>query len=139
MLPSFSSRDVDPTDLEPVSDGVFAQHISPCLQLVAPVGMDMESQATWIEAAHKALAGIPIGLLKRGCETAMRNADHPAKIVKAITDEIGESWATRKRLASSSRPEPMPALAEPERCTPEQARAILEEFGLAGKFESERA
>jgi hypothetical protein len=136
---SVSLREADPTDLRPVSRAEFASAVAPCLQLVAPVGMDLESQDTWMEAAFKALDGIPIGLLKRGCEAAMRQADHPSKIVPAIIAEVKETWDGRKRLSQSYFPyNPQPALPEPEYCTPEQAAAIMKEYGLSSKFESNR-
>jgi hypothetical protein len=123
-----------------VNRNEFAAAIAPCLQLVAPVGMDLESQDTWMEAAFKALDGIPIGLLKRGAEAAMKAADHPSKIVPAIMAEVREAWATRRKLASQTGHArlPAPKADEPERCTPEQAAAILAEFGLASKFSSTR-
>lgn len=101
--PCASLREADPTDLVPVSRAEFAALISPCLQLVAPVGMDEESQATWIEAAFVALEDIPIGPLKRGCAAALRTADHPSKIVPAIWEEAGADWEWRKKVYREDR------------------------------------
>jgi len=91
-----------------------------------------------MEAAFKALDGIPIGLLKRGCEAAMQNADHPAKIVPAIMAEVREAWATRRKLANDRRPDPVQQLPAPDRCTPEEAQEIMRQFGLTSRFASTR-
>jgi hypothetical protein len=104
-----SQREADTLDLVPVNREEFIPVLLPCLQLVAPVGMGLEEQDLWFEAAYKALDGIPIALLKRGAEAAMRKADHPAKIVPAIHAEIGETWNWRKTV----KPRPMPALPAP--------------------------
>lgn len=94
----------DPTDLVPVNRAEFAAEMAPCLALVAPVGMDGEAQRAWLNAAFKALDGIPIALLKRGTAAAMVQADHPAKIVPAIRREIGESWDWRRKHRAETRP-----------------------------------
>ena len=125
MLPSASLRAADPTDLIPASDAEVLLEITPCLQLVAAVGMGEDEQDTWFEAALKALAGIPLGLIQRGAAAAMRKADHHSKIVPAIMAEIGEDWAWRRRFAH---PVPihgaLPAPAEAV-CTPEEASELI--------------
>ncbi len=98
-LRSAFSHAADHTDLTPSSDDEMLVELVPCLQLVAPVGMPTEDQDTWFEAAMKALAGMPIGLLQRGAAAAMQKADHPAKVVPAIMAEVGDAWERRKRLA----------------------------------------
>lgn len=105
---SVSLREADPTDLEPVNRAEFAGAVTPCLQLVAPVGMDDDSQEAWLEAAFVALKGIPIALLKRGAAQAMLTADHPSKVVPAIAKAIDNDWHWRKRYASYDRPKPEP-------------------------------
>ena len=92
------------TDLTPATRAEFAAAITPCLQLVAPMGMDAESQDAWLEAAFVALRGIPFALLRRGAQAAMAKADHPSKIVPAILAEVREDWEWRKRHA-----DPLPA------------------------------
>jgi hypothetical protein len=130
MLPSDSKRAADYRDLQPASDDAFITTLLPCLQLVAPVGMDEDSQDTWFEAARIALDGIPIGLLQRGAEAAMQKADHPSKVVPAIMAEISEAWARRERLAAPAADVRAPALREPDRCTPAEAAEIIERFKI---------
>jgi hypothetical protein len=130
MLPSDSSLAADFRDLTPAPDDQFIATLMPCLQLVAPVGMDEDSQDTWFEAARIALDGIPIGLLQRGAEAAMQKADHPSKVVPAIMTEIGEAWARRKRLAARVADVQAPALPEPDRCTPAEAAEIIARFKI---------
>lgn len=110
-LPSVSLRLADITDLTPVSSVEFITEITPCLMLVAPVGMDEDAQAAWFEIAYMALEGIPIALLRRGCKAALRNADHPSKIVREIIKAIGEDWDWRKKHA---RPDVTPVAPEPK-------------------------
>lgn len=105
MQHSLSSRMVDPADLTPVNRAQFAAEIGPCLELVAPTGMDEERKRSWLNAAYKALDGIPIGLLKRGAAAALTSADHPAKIVPAIMREIGADWDRRRQLRAPHRPQ----------------------------------
>jgi hypothetical protein len=130
MRPSDSKRAADYRDLQPASDDAFITTLLPCLQLVAPVGMDEDSQDTWFEAARIALDGIPIGLLQRGAEAAMQKADHPSKVVPAIMAEISEAWARRKLLAAPAADVQAPALREPDRCTPAEAAEIIERFKI---------
>lgn len=109
--------------------------MTPCLQLVAPVGMDEDSQDTWFEAARKALADIPIGLLQRGVAAAMRKADHPSKIVPAIMAHIGDDWQWRiDRQAALDAPAlPAPSGAPSDPPTPEEAASICRRYGV-GRF-----
>ncbi len=130
MLPSDSKLAADYRDLKPASDDQFITTLLPCLQLVAPVGMDEDSQDTWFEAARIALDGIPIGLLQRGAEAAMQKADHPSKVVPAIMAEISEAWARRKRLAAPTYDVQVPALPGPDRCTPAEAADIIARFKI---------
>lgn len=108
-LPSLSSRANDILDLVPVSRAEFAAEVSPCLTLVAGVGMTADDQTTWLKAAYRALDGIPIRLLRRGSAAAMQTADHPSKIVPAIIREVREDWEWRKRR----QPTPAPTAPEP--------------------------
>lgn len=137
---TLSSRMDSLTDLVPVSRAEFAAEIVPCLSLTSGVGMQSEDQRVWLNAAYKALDGIPIKLLKRGAAAAMLKADHPAKIVPAIRAEIEEEWAWRRK---HNRPVeihlPEAALPAPgqERITPEEASAICKRYGV-GSFSPHR-
>lgn len=130
MLPSASSLAADYRDLKPAPDDQFIALLTPCLQLVAPVGMDEDSQDTWFEAARLALDGIPIGLLERGVAAAMQKADHPAKVIPAIMAEVSGAWARRQRLAAPSFELSVPALPEPDRCTSAEAAELIERFKI---------
>lgn len=119
--------------LSPITRTEFAGTLLPPLALVSPTGMTEEDRNEWLKAAWIALDGIPLDLLKRGV-VAARFADHPAKIVPAILREIDEAWSRRRTdrteiLAAIEKMKPAP---EPEapRCTPEEARAIIEAVGL---------
>lgn len=120
MQLSVFSRMADITDLAPVSRAEFIAELTPCLELVAPVGMDEDSRYTWFNAAARALDGIPIALLKRGAAAAMAKADHPSKIVPAIMAEVSKDWDWRRRHASHC---PPPAFEQPAREIGEEERA----------------
>lgn len=87
--------------LVPAEPADFIAILTPCLQLVAPVGMTEEDRDTWFEAATVALADVPADLLRRGAQHAMHHADHPAKILPCIMREIGEALDRRRRPAGS--------------------------------------
>lgn len=128
--PSAFSRAADHTDLAPCSDDEMLMELVPCLELVAPVGMAMEDRDTWFEAAMKALAGMPIGLLQRGAAAAMLKADHHAKVVPAIMAEVSDAWERRKRLAQPALGPRTPALPAPgqEFATPADLDVICKQF-----------
>lgn len=118
--------------LEPASTETIIRALSGCLTLTAPSGFSEGDRKAWLTAAAATLAGIPPQLLEWGVSRARKVADHPAKIVPAIMEEIGEAWERRRedlrreadsghRLAAPKEP------ADPP-CTPEQAAAILAEF-----------
>lgn len=119
-----------------MSHDEFITTISPCLQLVAPVGMIADAQDAWFEAAWIALDGIPLGLLIRGCRAAMRSADHPSKIVPAIIREIEADWKWRRRIAADPRPAPASLPAPPDPAA-ERERADVGQLlrGLVAKME----
>jgi hypothetical protein len=108
------------TDLIPVSRAEFANELAPCLALASGIGMSKEDQRVWLNAAYRALDGIPIALLKRGCDAAMKTADHPSKIVPAITAEVQDDWKWRKRHGRPYSPSGQP-VAEPEVSQAERA------------------
>lgn len=118
----------------------YGNALTPCLSLVAPTGMTEADREDWLRAAWQTLDGIPADLLEIGCAHARKVCDHPAKVVPAILSAIDELWAKRKRdlsdveaaLAKMIEPPAAPV----ERCTPEQARAILEAEGI--KLEAEK-
>lgn len=122
----------------PVSRSEFITELTPCLELVAPVGMDEDTRFTWFSAAHKALDGIPIALLERGCRAALAKADHPSKIVPTIMAEVGEDWDWRKRHAARQRPQPSPAPALTQQQISAEERAEVGKLmkGLVKKLEA---
>jgi len=121
----------DINDLDPVSRAEFANEMTPCLALTSGVGMTAADQRVWLSAAYRALDGIPIALLKRGCDAAMKTADHPSKIVPTIIKEIRADWDWRKKFAKPTRPAletleaPTPEISAEERANVSQSMATL--------------
>ena len=62
--------------------------------------MDEDTRTEWYKAAWIALEGIPTDLLFRGAKAALATADHPSKIVAAITKEVGKTWEDRRGMVS---------------------------------------
>lgn len=130
------------TDLVPVSRAEFAAEITPCLSLASGVSMSQDDQRVWLNAAYKALDGIPIKLLKRGCAAALMRADHPSKIVPTITAEIGADWEWRKQAVRPSAMEvaaAAQALPSPggERPNAAEIDAICRQFAV-GRYSKTR-
>jgi len=94
--------------------------------------MSEEARGEWLAVAWATLAHLPADLLAIGCARARETCDHPAKIVPAIVAETRALMARRREALRQAQPEP-PLLDGPV-CTPEQAREILEEHGLASAF-----
>jgi hypothetical protein len=115
---------------------VFRNELTACLALVAPVGMTEESRGEWLAVAWDTLKHIPPDILEIGSRKAREKCDHPAKVVPTIIAETASAMGLRSRMSEWDRPQ----LPAPERdiCTPEEARAILEEVGLKSKFPSSR-
>lgn len=127
------------TNLTPATKTEFAAALTPCLSLVAGVGLKGDERREWLHAAYIALGDMPVDLLKRGAHEAMRTADHPSKIVPAIIAEVATALETRKRNA---RPSPYSeaianqiALPAPgnTQCRPEEAAEIIEKFAIGRK------
>lgn len=129
--------DMDRT-LAPATAEQFSAQVMPCLMLCGGSGMHAHDRTEWIKAAAITLAGIPYDLLARGCDVARKYADHPSKIVPTIMREIEEAWNYRKieRNKLKFRIDPPWKLTREEtfdpatRCKPEEAAAILREYGL---------
>jgi hypothetical protein len=124
-------------NLEPAIEADFRTELTACLALVAPSGMATEARREWLTVAWGTLREIPADLLKRGCAHARRVADHPAKIVPAIMDEIRETWDYRRTrrtqiIADQHRTTALPPPPETP-CTPEQAAEIMAEMGLSSE------
>jgi hypothetical protein len=119
--------------LEPVSKKQFAAHLTACLILVAPSGMTEADRTEWLRAAWITLDGIPEDLLDRGCAVARKFCDHPAKIVPAIMREAESIW-NQRRANCSAVEAALAKMNDPEddapRCTPEEARQIMEQVGI---------
>lgn len=130
----------DAFDLVPVDRAEFAAEIVPCLALTSGVGMSNEDQRIWLNAAYKALDGIPIKLLKRGADAAMKTADHPSKIVPAIMKEIRETWDWRKRWVAKREPVEVtsaaPAIDEAEQA---EVKAMMADLARKLKMSASNA
>lgn len=70
--------------------------MTPCLTIVGGIGMDEAARREWLHAAWIVLEDMPHDLLKRGAREAMTIADHPSKIIPAITKATQVEWAERK-------------------------------------------
>lgn len=141
-----SSRVVVSEELRPAGDVEFIDILTPCLQLVAPVGMSAADRDVWFEAARLALIEIPADLLRRGARYAMGQVDHPAKIVPAIMREIGDALRARRNVGAAEAAiwqgadnAPRHALPAPggERPTSAEADAICRQFGV-GRYAKDR-
>jgi hypothetical protein len=95
--------------------------------------MSEEARGEWLAVAWATLRHLPADLLAIGCGRARQTCDHHARIVPTIVAETREMLDRRREAMRLPAPAPF-QLPAPDRCTPEQARAILEEFGLASKF-----
>lgn len=98
--------------------------------------MDEVARREWLAVAWATVGHLPADLLKLGCAEARKVADHPSKIVPAIIAETEEMLKRRRELAHYDAPRLAPPVEQ--YCTPEQAKAILEEYGLQSKFASNR-
>lgn len=102
-----------------------------CLELVAPVGMDEAARTNWLKIAWLTVKHLPADLLSIGAAKARETADHPSKIVPAILRETDELMRQRRQsYRENARIPESHQLAAPEPCTPEQARAVLDQFGI---------
>lgn len=124
--------------LVPATSDEFRNELTACLALVVPVGMTEEGRREWLAVAWETLKHLPADLLARGCQKARETCDHPSKIVPAILAETDQSMGWRRDAVRSSGETVPTSLAESDRCTPEQAAAILDEYGLKSRFASNR-
>lgn len=111
----------------------FRRELTSCLVLCAPSGMSGEDRKEWLRVAWATLADIPADLLAIGCAAARKSADHPAKIVPAVTAAIGALWDQRKGRRNRAAAGWDKRASEPaavEYATPEQIEAIKAEVGL---------
>lgn len=120
----------------PAPRDLVAKALRSALALCVPTGFTEGDRKAWLASAMMTLKDIPEDLLRRGVEEARKVADHPAKIVPAIVAEIKTEWARRRQnrgkvlwfteLAKAPPGDP----GGEDACSPEQAKAIMEEFGL---------
>lgn len=109
MLPSVSSHGTTP---HRVDANEFARIVTPCLSLVAPVGMDLDSQDAWIESAYLALSDFPVDMIQHGAKVAMLVADHPSKVIPAIAAAIREGQERRRNSRPVASLVPIPFIPD---------------------------
>lgn len=121
----------------PAPQELVIRGLSSALVLVAPAGFSDGDRRAWLASAAMTLKGIPADLLERGIVAARRIADHPSRIVPAIMAEIGNAWEARRESVRREQVEAVQRLPAPEAdvCTPEQAAAIMAEFGLSSAMQ----
>lgn len=93
--------------LAPATSDQFRNELTACLALVVPVGMTEEARREWLMVAWETLKHLPADILASGCAAARKTADHPSKIVPAITTAT-DDWMALRRT-----PRPMATLALP--------------------------
>jgi hypothetical protein len=94
--------------------------------------MTEEAKRDWLAVAWGTLKHLPADILAIGCKAAREKCDHPSKIVPTVLAETKEMLSWRRDVAREAG-EPVQSLPKPDICSPEEARAILEEFGLKPK------
>lgn len=119
------------------TDQQFITILMPCLALVAPVGMSLETQDAWLEAATLALADVPLNMLRRGAAVAMKAVDHHSKIVPAILGEVNRLREAERAVArvwqgADNAPAALPAPGG-ERPTENEVADICRRFAV-GRF-----
>ena len=65
--------------------------LSRALALCAPVGMAEQERALWLSAAYAEIADMQAEVFRQSIAKVRKTADHPAKIIPAITAEA-QSW-----------------------------------------------
>lgn len=127
-------------ELEPIDNRTLVMGLTRALSLVAGA-LDQQARKEWIMAAATELQHAPGDLVEAALGRARMYCDHVSKIVPFVLKDIEDIWAERRRV--SGRIARLQKLAEQgakptERCTPEQAAAIREEYGIpaepAGNF-----
>lgn len=109
---------------------VFRNELTACLALTAPVGMTEESRREWLAIAWDTLNDIPPDILAIGARAARKKCDHPCKIVPTIVAECAEMLSWRSMVRRPVEEVRQIAAPEPNYCTPEEAKAILDELGI---------
>jgi hypothetical protein len=115
--------------LEPATFPEFIRLVTPCLALVAPAGMSEGDKDAWFDAAYIALGHLPADMLADGATKAIRTADHPSKIVPAITAATAEWLAGRRRFAEAARPSHALPAPSKHRQSPEERASVTRKMG----------
>lgn len=109
----------------------FRNELTACLTLVAPVGMTEEAKREWLMVAWDTLKHLDRTEIEIGARKAREKCDHPAKIVPAILKAIEEEMPWRSIIRNSIADDrPTERLPAPDYVTHEEAREILDEFGI---------
>lgn len=108
--------------LAPAADEQFRNELTACLSLVVPVGMTEESRRDWLAVAWGTLKHLPADLLAHGCAEARKTADHPSKIVPAITAYAEPRLRERQRFERHY-PSDVPQLPPPRKHVADRDRS----------------
>ena len=108
--------------LTPATKDEFRSELTKCLALVVPAGMDEAARRDWLSVAWETLHGLPGDLLRIGAAKARLVADHPAKIVPAIMDEVSGLLRQRQDMARDGR-------ERRDRLAPPSERHVMERRG----------
>lgn len=71
--------------------------LTPLLALTGGIGMTEGNRVEWMKAAGMALSHLPADLLRIGAKAAMKTADHPSRVVRAIVAATEDEYAARAK------------------------------------------
>lgn len=98
--------------------------------------MTADQQTLWLASAVEALGDIWASEVADVSVAVRRNVTRHSKIVAEVARLVNEQRAHKAKMRRLEEDyAPQPKLPEPDYCTPEQARSIMEEFGLKRKWD----
>ncbi len=92
--------------------------------------MGRDDRRAWLNAAYRVIGDVPPDMLAKATREAMKTADHPSKIVPAITKALREDAERRARLAVTIDTTPNQLTYKPQPVPYEETQAILRAAGV---------